>query len=78
MKYFTTSGPDTVVGLEPGTSKEQVELITASACDPVAHHTICGAARSSSIGLCHYVCGFVIHILVGIKILDLYICRKLS
>ena len=30
MQCFITSRPDTVVGLEPGTLKEQVELVTAS------------------------------------------------
>ena len=47
---FSTTRSDTVVGLEPGTSREQGKLLQHWPCGPVAHYTVCEAARSSSIG----------------------------
>ena len=73
MHEFRFSGSSTIrtIGLEPGTSKEQGELVTASTMWPAAHHTVCEAVRSSSIGSRFFssLCaGFVSYMLIGTKV----------
>ena len=66
MKLSTISRLYTVLGLEPGTSKEQGELVIAPAMWPgsSSHGFSFKFERATIFAICHYVCGFVIHILV--------------